>query len=938
MRVILLAFFSFAIVTAFSQQNINMPSGTNTATHTTCTANFYDTGGSSGNHGVNQLSAITFIPASPGLSVRIEFSIFSVGVGATLLVFDGMDNNAPQIATYNEMISPLGQPIVASSLNTSGALHIVFVSGSQNGAGWAATVSCRAPCQSYNVQVDPVVTTKPIVEGLYMNVCKDSCITFGAEAVFLQNNINYEQTQENTMFVWRFGYSIVDTQRVVTKCFTQVRGWDYTLYAIDTMGCFPNTMYKGRIRVADNPINGIPPLPDACSGNYMDVYVGSDPLATIQTATVGSTETGTLSEAHTVFLPDGNNTCYNSDILFDIFNPGQMLTDLNHLKGVRLNMEHSYLGDISIRLQCPSGQSVILKAHNAGNPMPMGPISNPCSVGGGGIDLGCAPNPPIGNPTYNTPGIGWEYEFRPGYTTCFGSGGPTVGYHHVDQIGQTWTGPALRPSVPNMHTNVPTSPEYYGIYESIGNLLNCPLNGNWRITICDHIPYDNGYIFSWSLSLDPSIVPGGWQYNVDIDTVIWGGIHVIPTSKTSAQILLGEAGDNVYDVKIIDEYGCEYDTSFHVLVIQSPEPNINGGLDTAKLCEGQIIILNAEYEDPDAVYWWNTGATTDEIMALVEGWYLIEITATAEGSDLICTGKDSIYVSINDHPLPDFYTDPVEGCAPMEIQFTNETITNTHQFNMYEWRIYNFGGQEVYRSYQVNPKFFIENPDTYHVQLIVKTPNGCTDSIVKWNYLKIYPQPIAEFSHTPEISLMSETGGEVIFTNYCDSVRFAADPNTHWYWNFGDGTVDSLNWNPTHTYSTWGDYDVVFYITTVYGCSSSIAHRVVIEQDLEFPNVITPNGDGLNDVFAVKNLNPAFDPEDPDRYRENVLQIFDRWGRKVYEALNYNTYMKDDDLLIGTQCFDAIDLQDGQYYFSFYYKGKMKVVEYSGSLLIVREK
>lgn len=48
--------------------------------------------------------------------------------------------------------------------------------------------------------------------------------------------------------------------------------------------------------------------------------------------------------------------------------------------------------------------------------------------------------------------------------------------------------------------------------------------------------------------------------------------------------------------------------------------------------------------------------------------------------------------------------------------------------------------------------------------------------------------------------------------------------------------------------------------------------------------------------------------------------------------------MKDDELLIGTQCFDAIDLQDGQYYFSFYYKGKMKVVEYSGSLLIVREK
>jgi hypothetical protein len=165
---------------------------------------------------------------------------------------------------------------------------LTFTSGTMNEIGWSAAVSCRAPCQSFNILIDPAVTTKPIVEDIYMNVCRDSCITFGAKAVFLQNNINYSQTQANTMFIWRFGFTQIDTAQVITQCFDETRGWDYTLYAIDTMACFPNTIFKGRIRVSDNPIVGAPSLPDACSGGTYDVYVGNDPQATVQVASVGS--------------------------------------------------------------------------------------------------------------------------------------------------------------------------------------------------------------------------------------------------------------------------------------------------------------------------------------------------------------------------------------------------------------------------------------------------------------------------------------------------------------------------------------------------------------------------------------------------------------------------------------------------------------------------
>jgi len=933
MKKILTILFFFTSFVVYAQQNINMPNGTGSAIYSSCNANFYDAGGLAGNHGLYQATSVKFSPTTPGMAVKIQFISFVVAEGAFLTIHDGPDNTYSIIGTYDQYINPTGLAIVATPANPDGSLYIQFTSGATNGSGWSASVTCRAPCQSFNIQLDPIVTTKPIVEDIYMNVCRDSCITFGAEAIFLQNNINYSQTQSNTMFIWKFGHSIIDTNQIHIQCFDQVRGYDYTLYAIDTMGCFPNTMYKGRVRVSDNPIRGTPPLPDACSGGSYSVYVGNDPQATITVTTVGANMTGSLSEAETVFLPDGNGICYNSDIFFDIFNPGQLLTNVNNINVV---MEHSYIGDLSIRLQCPSGASTILKAFNAGNPMPTGPISNPCSIGGGGIDIGCAPNASPANPCYATPGIGWEYEFRSSSPVCFGAGGSTVGYHFTDPCGQIWTGPSLIPSVPNTHTNTNTAPIFYGPYESIGNLLNCPLNGNWRITVCDNYPFDNGYIFSWSLTLDQSIVPEGWYYSVNIDSVIWHGSNITTTSPTSATIDMGQAGNFVYNVTIIDEYGCEYDTNFTLLVIQSPEPNINNGIDTARLCAGEIIILNANYVDTAAVYWWNTGATTDEIMALVEGLYYIEVTASTEDQSLICTGRDSIYVSINSHPLPEFDVDKKGGCAPIKVQFTNQTTPFVMPLT-YSWRIYNEIGQEVYSSNQINPYFFIEEPGVYHVQLIAITENGCTDSIMKWNYIEAFPQPTAEFSFNPEISFLSEFGGLVNFTNYCDSVLFATNPNATWYWDFGDGTIDSTLWNPNHTFPNWGDYNVGFYITTGAGCNQSIVHTVIIEEDLQFPNIITPNGDGFNDVFAIKNLNTNINPEDPDQYRTNSLQIYDRWGKKVYDEENYDTYMKDDQIFPGNKVFDGDKLQDGQYYFSFNYKGKIKTVNYSGSLLIVRE-
>ena len=66
---------------------------------------------------------------------------------------------------------------------------------------------------------------------------------------------------------------------------------------------------------------------------------------------------------------------------------------------------------------------------------------------------------------------------------------------------------------------------------------------------------------------------------------------------------------------------------------------------------------------------------------------------------------------------------------------------------------------------------------------------------------------------------------------------------------------------------------------------------VVILCELEVPDIITPNGDGSNDLLIIENL---------EQYPNSILQIFDRWGRKVYESSDYQNDWNGGTLAVGT--------------------------------------
>lgn len=57
-------------------------------------------------------------------------------------------------------------------------------------------------------------------------------------------------------------------------------------------------------------------------------------------------------------------------------------------------------------------------------------------------------------------------------------------------------------------------------------------------------------------------------------------------------------------------------------------------------------------------------------------------------------------------------------------------------------------------------------------------------------------------------------------------------------------------------------------------CSDADSILVIVDYSFELPNAFSPNGDGLNDLFQIDNL------EKLDAFR---LQIFNRWGTLLYE-------------------------------------------------------
>ncbi|OON65627.1 gliding motility-associated C-terminal domain-containing protein [Hymenobacter sp. CRA2] len=85
---------------------------------------------------------------------------------------------------------------------------------------------------------------------------------------------------------------------------------------------------------------------------------------------------------------------------------------------------------------------------------------------------------------------------------------------------------------------------------------------------------------------------------------------------------------------------------------------------------------------------------------------------------------------------------------------------------------------------------------------------------------------------------------------------------------------------------------VVSTIAGVQSWSNEAGQRFA--NPLEFYNVMTPNGDGLNDVFYIRNV---------QLYPGNTMAIYNRWGRELYRTKDYRNTWQGDAQPAGTYYF-----------------------------------
>lgn len=151
--------FIFSVSTLGISQNYNMGSGsaTNGSTIITCSGNFYDQGGSSGDHGNNRNTTVTFC-SNNSKPMTMNFTSFDIEGGVCendyLEIYDGNSTGSPLIGRYCGTNSP-------GFITASGTcLTVRFISnGSVNGPGWVASLGCyecidNSTCATQYIDLD----------------------------------------------------------------------------------------------------------------------------------------------------------------------------------------------------------------------------------------------------------------------------------------------------------------------------------------------------------------------------------------------------------------------------------------------------------------------------------------------------------------------------------------------------------------------------------------------------------------------------------------------------------------------------------------------------------------------------------------------------------------------------------------------------------------
>ncbi|MBK9292070.1 MAG: gliding motility-associated C-terminal domain-containing protein [Bacteroidetes bacterium] len=341
---------------------------------------------------------------------------------------------------------------------------------------------------------------------------------------------------------------------------------------------------------------------------------------------------------------------------------------------------------------------------------------------------------------------------------------------------------------------------------------------------------------------------------------------------------------NTYTVRGTGANGCSSMASASVNVIYTTVPDF----EYTRTCIGDSTFFTARIQTNDTVLsvLWDLDAdlqfddaagNTAKYLFDSPGERLVGIRVITRHSSL----PHSAYfpVVVGDYPLLNFVHAP--ACAGAPIRFTDQSRVQVGFPEQWKWTI----GQSTYTNQ--HPDHTFNQPGMYQVSLRVTTTSGCTDSITRQ----------VNVLNPPNFTIQFQDGQpfQSPYTKYrFDTVRLRVA-----------GTLDSAIWNNqvrNLNYATTlpGNYTVKGYRLGCQTQKSFVIQQSEFDYDPGFKvqNILTPNGDGHNDVWKIDILNSI---------RPARVTIYTRSGLKVFESTNYNNDWA------GT--FNGNPLPEGSYFY-----------------------
>ncbi len=395
-----------------------------------------------------------------------------------------------------------------------------------------------------------------------------------------------------------------------------------------------------------------------------------------------------------------------------------------------------------------------------------------------------------------------------------------------------------------------------GCSDTIAKLVQVIAHPTAQMTLSDSIFCLNNHSLQVSNS---SVLPSG----TTLQNMIWNfGDGHTDLGVSPAAYSYSDTGKFALSMVILHNLGCA--DSIKKSIYVSGHPKAVFQIDDDIQCQKCHLFHLTPKLSADVQNWSYQFSSAHSEIPAGSGFFQFSDTGTIDVKMLVsnvhaCADSSLSLIRILPNPIVSFRADTI--CLEEEVRFINLSSAGSV--------VWDFGDGKS--STLQNPVHTYQTAGAHTVSLAVLAANGCADTLLQTGIALVHPKPIAHFTYDTEI------GGSL--TTAISFHNISQHGNTY-SWDF-------------ERFGQYSDYEPILEITdsaTFYahlavnnnfGCKDSFGSWITIipYEEIWVPNIFTPNSDLLNDQFIPKGVRYS------QLYR---LQIFNRWGEKVFESEKNN--------------------------------------------------